>query len=139
MPKIDLTTDYDTFDRIRNTGVVEVGPDPPNVPATGTVWLDTDDITTPTVALVTITSDTLLDSSNHHVFCDTSAGPIIVTLEPAADHIGRPFVITNIGRSPVTVVPDGSETINDEPFWVLGAGFPSMPIMSIGSEYRIAG
>ncbi len=135
MPRIDLTTDYDTFDRLRNTGVVEVSSDAPNVPATGTVWLDTDDITTPTVALVTITIDTLLDSSNHHVFCDTSSGPIVVTLPPAADHTGRPFVITNIGRSPVTVVG----TINGASSQVLGAGFPSMPIMSNGSEYRIAG
>ncbi len=147
MPRIDtvsdhrpLTDDWDNVERrIRNTGVAEVQDAEPEVPVAGLIWLDTDDLTTPTVALVTITSNTTLDETNHHVFCDTSSGPIVVTLPPAADHLGRPFVITNIGTGIVTVVPDGSETINGEPNWILGSDFPSMPVMSNGTEYRIAG
>ena len=123
--------------RTRVRGPVQVSAIEP-AKTVGALWLDPDDESTPLNALVTITTDTTLDETHHHVLCDTSSGPIVVTLPPSADHTGRPFVITNLGPQNVTVVPDGSETINGASTQILVKP-NSMPILSDGTQWIIAG
>ena len=61
-----------------------------------------------------ITGNTILDETNHEVFCDTDGGAFTVTLPAGVD--GTNYRITNTGSSgnAVTLTPDGSELLIGE-------------------------
>lgn len=97
-------------------GVVFVGPTAPTNPGIGQLWLDTDDDSVGTDAIVTITGNTTLDDTHKVVLCDASGGGFTVTLPPAASHSGRIYHIVKIDTTGnvVTIDGNGSETINNQ-------------------------
>lgn len=90
----------------------------PAIPITGFLWLDTSASGTGGTGLlsrVAITSDLTLTTSHTLVLCDTSSGPIVVTLPPASANGGRLYHIKKADASSntVTVDGDGADTIDD--------------------------
>lgn len=139
MPRVDTVSVRDNLGRLRNIGVVEVGPDPPNDPTVGTLWLDTDATETPTVAHTTITTSTLLTSAHTRVKCNAAAGAIVVSLPPVAARFGESFEIRKNDSSDnaVTIDPDGAETINGDATLVLYRKDESVTISCDATEWSV--
>lgn len=123
------------FDRIADgrAGVVLITSGDPAAPATGQIWLDTAATGTGSsvFTITTITTDLTLTVSHAMVFCDASAGPIVVTLPAAAGNGGRLYSIikTDATTNPVTISGGDFDplTCEDE----------AVPILSDGTNWRI--
>lgn len=132
----DPTTVVGGLDRIAggHAGVCLVSGTEPTDPAIGQWWLDTSAPGTGgfgTLNYITITGDLVLTSSHTVVYCDATAGPIIVTVPTASANGGRLYAIVKIDSTNNTVTMDeGFDavlTVQDE----------AVPISSDGSDWRI--
>lgn len=65
-------------------------------------------------SISTKTANYTLTAADHTVLFDTTGGALTATLPAAADHVGRLYVLKNIGAgiNALTVDGDGSETID---------------------------
>jgi len=71
--------------------------------------------TGPSVAVNTYAVDTVLTNSDDSVRCDTSGGPVQITLLAAASRANnRPFYVKNVGFNVCTVLPNGTDTIDGD-------------------------
>lgn len=124
------------LDRIAggHAGVVFIGPTAPVDPGNGQLWLDTS--TTGTgglgiLAVVTIAADLTLTSSHLAVFCDASAGPIVVTVPAASSNGGRLYAIIKTDPTANAVTMDGGFDA------VLSCQDEAVPILSDSTNWRI--
>jgi len=88
------------------------------------------------IETITAASDTL-DAENWTVLCDCTSNAITINLPAAADHPGREYRITKIDSSaswPVTVDPDGSETMSGLSSKILTYQWDTLVITSDGAS-----
>jgi hypothetical protein len=134
---VDPTTVVGALDRVAggHAGVCLISDTEPTTPAIGQVWLDTAATGTGglgTLNYITITADLVLTISHTVVYCDATAGPIVVTVPAASSsNGGRLYAIVKIDSSANTVTIDGGFdavlTVQDE----------AVPISSRGSDWHI--
>lgn len=138
-----LSADWDnTGRRLRNTAVAEVGTTFPPSPATGQLFVKTDDVGggVPGILNVTeIASTTTLDSTHEVVVCDAISAAFSVDLPAAASNTGRRYHIKKIDSSAnaVTVDGDASETIDGSTTKALASQYDSVTIVCDGTEWWI--
>lgn len=91
-----------------------------------------------TRALVTVTSIDDTDSpytaliTDQTIICDTTNGEVVVQLPAVASYIGKSWRIKRYGGNSVTVLPDGSETIDGDVEFVIAADRDSNDIEGAG-------
>lgn len=87
----------------------------------------------------TITSSETLTENDVFVEVDATAGPVTITLIPAATHPGKGYEIKKIDASAnaVTVDGDGAETIDDAATRILALQYDAIGIRSVGTEWWI--
>jgi len=93
------------------------------------------DLSNPIRKLNTVTADYTLDGNDQVVLVDATAGPVTITLQPAASMRGKTVTVTKIDATAntVTVVPDGTDLISGATSEVLTAQFESFTAISDGN------
>lgn len=132
----DPTTKTEALDRIAggHAGVALVSATAPTTPGIGQIWLDTAAAGASglgTLNFVTITEDLVLTSSHTVVFCDASAGPIVVTVPVASGNGRKLYAIVKTDSTANTVTMDGGFDA------VLTCQDEAVPILSDGTNWRI--
>lgn len=89
--------------------------------------------------VVTVSIDYTVLEINEIIWVDASAGPVIITLFPAATIQGQEFIVEKIDTSDnyVRVAGDGVETVNGDPYFDLLLQYESVQPRSTGSNYLI--
>jgi hypothetical protein len=132
----DPTSKTEALDRMAagHAGVVLISDTQPTTPGNGQVWLDTLAAGASglgTLNFVTITDDLVLTSSHTIVFCDASAGPIVVTVPTASGNGRKLYAIVKTDPTVNTVMMNGGFDA------VLTCQDEAVPILSEGTNWRI--
>lgn len=140
---VDPTTKTGALDRMAggHAGVVLVSATPPATPAIGQIRLDKTASGASGLGKLTtntITGDLTLTTSHTEVGCDTTSGPITVTLPDAANHAGRMYLISNIAGTGNAVTIDGDGAlINGSSTKVLASQYNAVILVCDGTGWRI--
>ena len=86
---------------------------------------------------VTKTANYTLTTADAVVLCDTSGGAFAITLMPASEVTDREFDIKNLGANLLTITPDGSDEIDEEPSLELGIQYTCVTVHSDGTNWWI--
>lgn len=86
-----------------------------------------------------ITASSNLSFADHIVFANSTSGVVTISLPTAKGIKGQQYIIKRInsGANFVTIVPDGSETIDGGVSYSLAAQYHSIAVVSDGSNWMI--
>ncbi len=132
-----LTADWDnTGERIRNTGVAEVGGTAPTTPATGVVWLDTGSASGGfgVVPYKIVSSNYTVTADDFFIVCTAA---LTISFPDAATIAGKTWEIFNDSSGTITLDPFGSQTINGAATYPLSMLNESAAVRSIGTKLLV--
>ncbi len=86
------------------------------------------------------TADYTLTADDEIILVNTASGPVTVTLPAAAGNAGRTYVVVlKTAGNPLTISPDGAETINGGSALVLDRSHQAIRLVSDGTGWRAVG
>lgn len=138
-----ITDDLGNIIGVNTIDSVFIGPTAPPAPVDGVLWLDTSVPSSAagagTLPVTTITSDTILTSSEVVVLCDAILGAITVTLPAASASEGKRYYIKKLDASANSVIVEGnaSETIDGGLTAEITSQYQSITIVCDGENWSI--
>ena len=89
--------------------------------------------------VLSTSTDATLGDNRNTVLCDASSNSITITLPASANYLGIKYHIKKADSSSnmVTIVPDGSETIDGQSSYVVNNQYESITLVCDGSNWFI--